>query len=92
MRTIYFATATAIFITASLAANLLLIGITASPVPELLARLSLRARLLGRRLKRFIDTQVAEMIARREHQAITYAAGRTAGCEGVSHADIGRRR
>jgi uncharacterized protein YjiS (DUF1127 family) len=68
MSRIYFATAIAVFVTTSLATNLLLIG-TRGPIAfGLPARLRVRRRL-SRRIRRFIDNHVAAMIARREREA-----------------------
>jgi hypothetical protein len=92
MSTMYSATATAICITALLAANLLRIGLHAQATPGLLAALLFRARRMARRLKRFIDARVAAMIARREHQAATYAARRVACRKRSPHAEAGRWR
>jgi uncharacterized protein DUF1127 len=64
----YFATIVAVFVTTSLATNLLLIGArgpTALGVPD---TLRLRRRL-SRRARRLLDAIVAAMIARRERQA-----------------------
>jgi hypothetical protein len=67
----YFATVVAILVTASLATNLLVVGMRGSAIPGLGARL--HARRLGRRLKHAVDAWVAGMLARRERQATIYA-------------------
>jgi uncharacterized protein YjiS (DUF1127 family) len=64
----YFATVIAVFVTTSLATNLLVVG-TRGPIALGLPGLRFRSRRLGRRLRRFVDNHVAAMIARRERTA-----------------------
>jgi len=64
----YFATIIAVFVTTSLATNLLLIGARGPVALGIPARLRFRRRL-SRRIRRFLDTGVDAMIARRERQA-----------------------
>jgi uncharacterized protein YjiS (DUF1127 family) len=64
----YFATIIAVFVTTSLASNLLLIGARGPVAFGIPARLRLRPRL-SRRIRRFLGTGVDAMIARRERQA-----------------------
>ena len=73
MGKMHFATVVAVFVTASLATNLLVVGTRGPVMPELIARLRCRTRRLCRRLKRVVDIQVARMLARRERQATIYA-------------------
>jgi hypothetical protein len=73
MSRLYFATVVAVFVTTSLATNLLVAGTRGPVLPGMIARLRCRRRRLGRRLKRAIDTCVASMLARRERQAAIYA-------------------
>ena len=73
MRRMYFATVVAVFITTSLATNLLVAGTRGPVLPGVIAGLRCRSRRLGRRLKRAIDTWVASMLARRERQAAVCA-------------------
>ena len=63
----YFATIIAVFVTTSLATNLLLIGARGPIALDVPGRLRLRRRL-SRRVRRLIDAAVAAMIARRERQ------------------------
>ncbi len=73
MGKMHFATIVAVFVTTSLATNLLVVGTRGPVMPELIARLRCRTRRLRRWLKRAIDTQVARMLAQRERQATIYA-------------------
>ena len=68
----YFATIIAIFVTTSLATNLLLIGARGPVAFGIPARLRFRRRL-SRRIRRCLDTGVDSMIARRERQATSVA-------------------
>jgi uncharacterized protein YjiS (DUF1127 family) len=65
----YFATIVAVFVTTSLATNLLMIGARGAGALGLPARLRFRPRRLSRRMRRFIDGCVGAMIAGRERQA-----------------------
>jgi hypothetical protein len=69
MTRIYAATVVAIFITTSLATNVLVVGARGPVATGLPTRLRSRSRRLGRRVRRFVDSWVAAMIARREQQA-----------------------
>ena len=73
MSTMYFATVVAVFVTTSLATNLLVAGTRGPVLPGMIGGLRGRSRRLGRRLKRAIDRWVASMLARRERQAALYA-------------------
>lgn len=73
MSRMYFATVVAVFVTTSLATNLLSAGTRGPVLPGMIARLRCRSQRLGRRLKRAIDTWVASMLARRERQAAVCA-------------------
>lgn len=73
MGKMYFATVVAVFVTTSLATNLLVVGTRGTVTPELLVKLRCRSRRLSRRLKHGIDAWVANMLARRERQATIYA-------------------
>jgi uncharacterized protein YjiS (DUF1127 family) len=68
----YLATIIAVFVTTSLATNLLLIGARGPVAFGIPARLRFRRRL-SRRIRRFLDTGVDAMIARRERQATSIA-------------------
>jgi uncharacterized protein YjiS (DUF1127 family) len=68
----YFATIIAVFVTTSLATNLLLIGARGPIALDVPAKLRLRRRL-SRRFRRFLDAGAAVMIARRERQATNLA-------------------
>jgi uncharacterized protein YjiS (DUF1127 family) len=68
----YFATIIAVFVTTSLATNLLLIGARGPVALGIPARLRFRRRL-SRRIRRFLDSSVDAMIARRERQATSAA-------------------
>jgi uncharacterized protein YjiS (DUF1127 family) len=68
----YFATIIAIFVTTSLATNLLLIGARGPVALGIPAKLRFRRRL-SRRIRRLFDAAVAAMIARRERQATRVA-------------------
>jgi hypothetical protein len=69
MSRVYLATVVGIFVTTSLATNLLVVGTRGPVAPRLSTRLRSRSRRLGRRLRRFMDGRVAAMIARRERLA-----------------------
>jgi uncharacterized protein YjiS (DUF1127 family) len=73
MTRIYAATVVAIFVTTSLATNVLFVGTRgpASSNPSL--RLRSASRRLNRRVRRLIDTWVAATIAHREQQAAAWA-------------------
>jgi hypothetical protein len=73
----YFATVVAIFVTTSIATNLLVVGTRGPVAPGLPAWLRARSRRLGRNVKRLADIWVAAMIARRERRATTLALHRT---------------
>lgn len=66
MSRIHFVAIAATFLTTSLAANLLLIGTLGPMRLSLPVRLRFGSRWLGRRIKRAVDSRVAEMIARRQ--------------------------
>jgi uncharacterized protein YjiS (DUF1127 family) len=68
----YFATIIAVFVTTSLASNLLLIGARGPVALGIPATLRLRRRL-SRRIRRFLDSRVDAIIARRERQATSVA-------------------
>ena len=68
----YFATIIAVFVTTSLATNLLLIGARGPVALGIPARLRFRRRL-SRRITCFLDAGVDAMIARRERQATSVA-------------------
>jgi uncharacterized protein YjiS (DUF1127 family) len=69
----YFATIVAVFITTSLATNLLLIGARGGTALGLPARQRFRPRRLSRRMWRFIDSRLDAMITRRERHATSAA-------------------
>jgi len=69
MNMVYTATVVAIFVTTSLATNLLVVGTRGPVTPGLPVRLRSSARRLGRRLRHFTNTRVAAMIQRRERLA-----------------------
>jgi len=73
----YLATVVAVFVTVSLATNLLVVTARGSAAPRLSARLRAGMNRLRRRLKHFIDERVAAMLARRAGRAWT--PGRHAG-------------
>lgn len=73
MTRIYAATVFAIFVTASLATNVLVVGARGPFAPGLSTRLRSASRRLGRRAKRVVDTWVAGMLSRRERQASAWA-------------------
>ncbi len=68
MNRAYFATIIAVFVTTSLATNLLLIGARGPIALDVPGKLRLRRRL-SRRARRLLDAVVADMIARRQRQA-----------------------
>ncbi len=73
MTRIYAATMLAIFVTTSLATNVLVVG-TRGPFATLLStRLRSVSRRLRRRVKGVIDARVAAMLSRREEQASAWA-------------------
>jgi uncharacterized protein YjiS (DUF1127 family) len=65
----YFATVIAVFVTTSIATNVLVVGTRGPVTLGLPAGLRARSRRLGRNLKRLVDGWVAAMIARRERHA-----------------------
>lgn len=65
----YLATIVAVFITTSLATNLLMIGARGSTTLGLPARLRFHPRRLSRRMRRFIDSHLDALMARRERHA-----------------------
>jgi uncharacterized protein YjiS (DUF1127 family) len=69
----YFATVVALFVTTSLATNVLVSGTRGPALPGMIVGLRCRSRRLRRRLKRAIDIWVASMLAHRERQATIYA-------------------
>ncbi len=73
MGKMHIATVVAMFVTTSLATNLLVAGTRGPVAPDLTVRLRCRARRLSRRMKRAVDAWVASMPARRERQAAIYA-------------------
>jgi uncharacterized protein YjiS (DUF1127 family) len=73
MSKIYFATVVAIFVTTSLATNLLVVGTRGPATPGLCARLWSGSRRMGRRFKYSVDRWVAATLARRERQAASWA-------------------
>lgn len=68
----YFAAIIAVFVTTSLATNLLLIGARGPVALDIPARLRLRRRL-SRRIRRFLDAGIDAMTVRREQQATAIA-------------------
>jgi uncharacterized protein YjiS (DUF1127 family) len=70
---IYAATVVAIFITTSLATNVLVVGARGPVASGLSTRLRLTARRLNRRARYLVDSWVAAMLSRRERQAATWA-------------------
>jgi hypothetical protein len=73
MGKMYCATVVAVFVTTSLATNLLVVGTRGPVMPKLMAWLRYRARRLSRRLKRAVDTWVMRVLVQRERQATIYA-------------------
>jgi uncharacterized protein YjiS (DUF1127 family) len=73
MTRIYAATVVAIFVTTSLATNVLFVGTRRPVTSDLSLRLRSVSRQLNRRVRRLIDTWVAATIARREQQAAAWA-------------------
>lgn len=73
MTRIYAATVVALFVTTSLATNVLVAGRRGPVAPGLSTKLRLVSRRLGRRAGRLIDVWVAAIIARRERQATSWA-------------------
>ena len=64
----YFATIIAVFVTTSLATNLLLIGARGPVALDVPGKLRLRRRL-SRRARRLLDAVIADVIARHRRQA-----------------------
>jgi uncharacterized protein YjiS (DUF1127 family) len=73
MTRIYAATVVAIFITTSLATNVLVVGARGPVAPGLSTRLRSITRRLSRRVRYLMDGWVAAMLSRRERQAVTWA-------------------
>ena len=73
MTRIYAATVVGIFITTSLATNVLVVGARGPVAAGLSTRLRSTTRRLGRRAKRIVDAWVAAMLSRREQQASAWA-------------------
>jgi uncharacterized protein YjiS (DUF1127 family) len=73
MSKIYIATVVAIFITTSLATNLLVVGARGPVTPDLSSRMRAGSRRLSRRVKSFVDNWVAAMLSHRERQASAWA-------------------
>jgi hypothetical protein len=69
----YFATIVAVFVTTSLATNLLMIGSRGATTLGLPAGARFRPRRLSRRIRRFIDSRVEAMVARRARLATNVA-------------------
>jgi len=72
MSRMYFATVVAVFVTTSLATNLLVVGTRGPVLPGPRGGLRGRTRRLRRRLKRAVDSWVAAVLAHRERQAAAY--------------------
>lgn len=72
MNRMYFATVVALFVTTSLATNLLVAGTRGPVLPGMAVRLRGRWRRLRRRLTRGIDSWVTAILAHRERQAALY--------------------
>lgn len=73
MSRIYVATVVAAFVTASLATNLLVVGVRGPVQSDVLVRLRCRTRRLRRLIRHAVDAWVASMLAYRERQAALYA-------------------
>lgn len=73
MSKVYAATVVAIFVTTSLATNLLVVGTRGPVAPGVPARMRSGSRRLNRRIKYFVDNWVAAMLSRRERQASAWA-------------------
>jgi hypothetical protein len=73
MSRIYVATVVAVFVTTSLATNLLVVGVRGPVQSELMLRLRCRARRFRRLLGHAVDAWVVSMLAYRERQAALYA-------------------
>jgi uncharacterized protein YjiS (DUF1127 family) len=73
MTRIYAATVVAIFITTSLATNVLVVGARGPVAPGLSVRLRSILRRLNRRVRYLMDDWVAAMLSRRERQAVIWA-------------------
>jgi len=73
MSRIYAATVLAIFVTTSLATNLLVVGTRGPITLGLPARMRTGTRRLNRRVKYVVDNWVAAMLSRRERQASGWA-------------------
>ena len=88
MNRIYLATVLAIFVTVSLAINLLLVGTRGMATPGLPAKLKSALQRLRRHLRLLIDGMVATMLAGREREARIYAARKMAGVEQAGCRDL----
>src|SRR5262245_39640339 len=73
MSRVYAATVVAIFVTTSLATNLLVVGTRGPITLGFSARLRTSSRRLKRRMKHAVDGWVAATLARRERQASSWA-------------------
>ena len=73
MTRIYAATVVAIFITTSLATNVLVVGARGAVTAGVSTRLRSTARRLGRRARYLMDSWVAATLSRRERQAVSWA-------------------
>jgi len=73
MSRVYAVTVVAIFITTSLATNLLVVGTRGPITSGFSARLRTNSRRLRRRMRRAVDGWVATTLARRERQASSWA-------------------
>ena len=73
MTRIYAATVVAIFITTSLATNVLVVGARGPVAAGLSTRLRSITRRLGRGAGYLVDSWVAAMLSRRERHAVTWA-------------------
>ena len=73
MSRVYAATVVAIFISTSLATNLLVVGTRGPTTPGCAARRRTSSRRLRRRLRPAVDGWVAATLARRERQAWAWA-------------------
>jgi hypothetical protein len=81
MNRFYYATVIAVFVTVYIGTDLLLAAVSGRPASSFSARLAVRLRRLGRRLKHAVDLGVAATLARRERHVTLYAlhvAGRHA--------------
>jgi len=73
MHKVYLATVVAIFVTTSLATNLLVVGIRGPAASGSAVRSRFRSRRFSRWMKYHVDAWVAAMLASRERQAAIYA-------------------